>query len=110
MVLIFHSFEGFSDLEDVWDDLHVSRLKYNTLDDFQESSPMSLPFITNLSVLINFYVFNQMVLIFHSFKDLEDFCDDLPVSRLKYNALDEFQEVFQTTSKKFSDEVFFHIK
>nr|VDC76077.1 unnamed protein product [Brassica rapa] len=42
-----------------------------------------------------------MVLIFYSFKgfsDLEDFSDDLPVSRLKYNALDDFQEVFQTTS------------
>uniref|UniRef100_A0A0D3ANW9 Uncharacterized protein n=1 Tax=Brassica oleracea var. oleracea TaxID=109376 RepID=A0A0D3ANW9_BRAOL len=39
-----------------------------------------------------------MVLIFHSFKDLEDFWDDLHVSRLKYNALDDFQEVFQTTS------------
>ncbi|KAG5414646.1 hypothetical protein IGI04_002213 [Brassica rapa subsp. trilocularis] len=65
-------------------------------------------------------VFNQMVLMFYSFKgrsinfiyvffhlnvfgyggfsDLEDFSDDLPVSRLKYNALDDFQEVFQTTS------------
>ncbi|WZY70452.1 hypothetical protein YC2023_002692 [Brassica napus] len=32
------------------------------------------------------------------FSDLEDFSDDLPVSRLKYNALDDFQEVFQTTS------------
>ncbi|KAF3586500.1 hypothetical protein F2Q69_00028203 [Brassica cretica] len=66
-----------------------------------ESSPMSLPFITDLSVL----VFNQMVLIFHSFKgfsDLEDFWDDLPVSRLKYNALDNFQEVFQTTFRKSS--------
>ncbi|KAF2573354.1 hypothetical protein F2Q70_00004873 [Brassica cretica] len=67
---------------------------------------MSFPFITDLSVL----VFNQMVLIFHSFKDLEDFWDDLPVSRLKYNAQDDFQEVFQTTSRKSSDEVFFHIK
>ncbi|KAF3510190.1 hypothetical protein F2Q69_00002738 [Brassica cretica] len=28
--------------------------------------------------------------------------DDLPVSRLKYNALDDFQEVFQTTSRKSS--------
>ncbi|WZZ28165.1 hypothetical protein YC2023_011566 [Brassica napus] len=36
MILIFHSFKGFSDLEDFWDDLPVSRLKYNTLDDFQE--------------------------------------------------------------------------
>ncbi|KAF3545169.1 hypothetical protein DY000_02005965 [Brassica cretica] len=40
-----------------------------------------------------------MVLIFHSFKDLEDFCDDLPVS---HNMLDDFQEVFQTTSRKSS--------
>ncbi|KAF3522742.1 hypothetical protein F2Q69_00047287 [Brassica cretica] len=51
-----------------------------------------------------------MVLIFHSFKgfsDLEDFWDDLPVSRLKYNALDDFQEVFQTTSWK-SDKSPFH--
>ncbi|KAG5415274.1 hypothetical protein IGI04_002841, partial [Brassica rapa subsp. trilocularis] len=50
-------------------------------------------------------VFNQMVLIFHSFKgfsDLEDFWDDLLVSRLKYNALDDFQEVFQTTSTSVS--------
>ncbi|KAF3550781.1 hypothetical protein DY000_02005116 [Brassica cretica] len=101
-------YAGFSDLEDIWDDLLVSRLKYNTLDDFQEvfqttsrrssglpgsrlteSSPISLPFITDLSVLI-------------SFSDLEDFWDDLPVSRLKYNALDDFQEVFQTTSRKSS--------
>ncbi|KAF3600715.1 hypothetical protein F2Q69_00036567 [Brassica cretica] len=127
MVLIFHSFKGFSDLEDVWDDLPVSRLENNALDDFQEvfqttsrkssglpgsrlteSSHMSLPFITDLSVL----VFNQMVLIFHSFKgfsDLEDFWDDLLVSLLKYNALydfqevpDDFQEVFQTASRKSS--------
>ncbi|CAG7870087.1 unnamed protein product [Brassica rapa] len=32
------------------------------------------------------------------FSDLEDFWDDLSVSRLKYNALDDFQKVFQTTS------------
>nr|VDC99846.1 unnamed protein product [Brassica oleracea] len=110
MVLIFHSFKGFSDLENVWDDLPDSLLKYNALDDFHRQSPMSLPFITDLSVL----VFNQMVRIFHSFKDVEDFWDDLPVSRLKYNALgslpDDFHEVFQTTSKKSSYEVFFHIK
>ncbi|KAF3571941.1 hypothetical protein F2Q69_00058303 [Brassica cretica] len=57
-----------------------------------------------------------MIPIFHSFKgrffrsgfeytgfsDLENFWDDLPVSRLKYNALDDFQEVFQTTSRKSS--------
>ncbi|KAF2556953.1 hypothetical protein F2Q68_00012748 [Brassica cretica] len=32
------------------------------------------------------------------FSDLEDFWDDLRVSHLKYNALDDFHEVFQTTS------------
>uniref|UniRef100_A0A0D3B8I3 Uncharacterized protein n=2 Tax=Brassica oleracea TaxID=3712 RepID=A0A0D3B8I3_BRAOL len=52
-------------------------------------------FLTNLSFL---QIFIQMVLIFLSFKDLEDFWDDLPVSRLKYNVLDDFQEVFQATS------------
>ncbi|KAF2547029.1 hypothetical protein F2Q70_00023610 [Brassica cretica] len=36
------------------------------------------------------------------FSDLEDVWDDLPVSRLKYNALDDFQEVFQTTSRRSS--------
>ncbi|KAF2532138.1 hypothetical protein F2Q70_00030638 [Brassica cretica] len=40
-------------------------------------------------------VFHHMVLIFHSFKDLEDFW----ARRL----LDDFQEVFQTTSRKSSD-------
>ncbi|KAF2618679.1 hypothetical protein F2Q68_00038926 [Brassica cretica] len=29
-------YAGFSDLEDVWDDLPISRLKYNALDDFYE--------------------------------------------------------------------------
>ncbi|KAF2618344.1 hypothetical protein F2Q68_00040214 [Brassica cretica] len=50
-------------------------------------------------------IFNQMVLIFHSFKgfsNLEDFWEDLPVSRPKYNALDDFQEVFQMISRKSS--------
>ncbi|CAG7909461.1 unnamed protein product [Brassica rapa] len=72
-------------------------------------SVLSHVFLTNLFFL---QVFNQMLLIFYSFKDLEDFSDDLPVSRLKYNALDDFQEVFQTTSisVKSSDKVFFHIK
>ncbi|CAG7888702.1 unnamed protein product, partial [Brassica rapa] len=73
---------------------------------------------------------HQTLYEFFSFSDLEDFSDDLPVSRLKYNALDDFQEVFQTTSIsssrvtrsrldflevvwtswKSSDKVFFYIK
>ncbi|KAG5400771.1 hypothetical protein IGI04_015378 [Brassica rapa subsp. trilocularis] len=36
--------------------------------------------------------------LYKGFSDLEDFWDDLHVSRLKYNALDDFQKVFQTTS------------
>ncbi|KAG5376107.1 hypothetical protein IGI04_040703, partial [Brassica rapa subsp. trilocularis] len=63
---------------------------------------LSHVFLTNLSFL---HVFNQMVLIFYSFKgfsDLEDFWDDLPVSCPKYNALDDFQEVFQITSTSVS--------
>ncbi|KAF2579036.1 hypothetical protein F2Q68_00003535 [Brassica cretica] len=119
-------YAGFSDLEDIWDDLLVSRLKYNTLDDFQEivwtSWKSSDGVFSHLSPFHNrskrfdkflcliflhllLHVFNQMALIFHPFKgfsDLEDFWDDLPVSRLKYNALDDFQEVFQTTSRKSS--------
>ncbi|KAF2540442.1 hypothetical protein F2Q70_00036431 [Brassica cretica] len=87
---------GFSDLKDVWDDLPVSRLKYNALDDFLE---------VWTSWKLSDEVFSH-VSPFHNrsecfgFSDLEDFWDDLPVSRLKYNALDDFQEVFQTTSRK----------
>uniref|UniRef100_A0A0D3CVH1 Uncharacterized protein n=1 Tax=Brassica oleracea var. oleracea TaxID=109376 RepID=A0A0D3CVH1_BRAOL len=133
MVLIFHSFKGFSDLED------------SGLEDFQ----------TNLSV----FVFNQMVLIFYldmyfvfqiwgliymfsrSRSNFGRLMGSLLGSLLKYNALevfkevfqddlqkvfqttsrkssrrlqrsllDDFKEVFQTTSWKFSDGVFFHIK
>ncbi|WZZ81238.1 hypothetical protein YC2023_101810 [Brassica napus] len=72
--------------------------------------------------------FNQMVLIFHLdwiylgliymfFRSGSDFgrpMESLLGSLLKYNALEDFQEVFQTTSKKSSrkssDGVFFHIK
>ncbi|KAF2574792.1 hypothetical protein F2Q70_00000905 [Brassica cretica] len=55
------------------------------------------PFIIDLSVL----VFNHMVLIFLSFKDVEDFW----ARRLP----DDFHKVFQTTSRKSSDGVFSHI-
>ncbi|WZZ34355.1 hypothetical protein YC2023_017756 [Brassica napus] len=133
---------GFSDLEDVWDDLPVSRLKYNALDDFQEvfqttSMKSSKRVVWKTSWKSSDGVFSH-VSLFHNiserfgFSDLEDFLDDLLVSRLKYNALDDFQEVFQTTSWKSSrllqgilpdnfqevvwiswkssGEVFFHIK
>ncbi|KAF3535604.1 hypothetical protein F2Q69_00020137 [Brassica cretica] len=122
---------GFSDLEDLPD----SRLKYNALDGFQEvfqttsisvvwtswkssdevffhikwSPSLSLFLIRWYSSSTHLKVF-QIWISYAGFSDLEDFWDDLPVSRLKYNALDDFQEVFQTTSRKSSDEVFFHIK
>ncbi|KAF2613510.1 hypothetical protein F2Q70_00011099 [Brassica cretica] len=42
------------------------------------------------------------------FSDLEDVLDDLPVSRLKYNALDDSLEVVWTSWKS-SDGVFSHV-
>ncbi|KAF2564708.1 hypothetical protein F2Q70_00015418 [Brassica cretica] len=105
-------YAGFSDLEDFWDDVPVSRLKYNALDDFQEffqtifrNSSRRLP-----GSLLTKSPFHNRSERF-GFSDLDLICrffrygrlwDDLPVSRLKYNALDDFQEVFQTTSRKSS--------
>ncbi|CAG7909314.1 unnamed protein product [Brassica rapa] len=60
---------------------------------------MSLPFITYMSVLVNFYIY-LIFTHFQCFSDLEDFSDDLVFSRLKYNALDDFQEIFQKTSSR----------
>ncbi|KAF2532216.1 hypothetical protein F2Q70_00030847 [Brassica cretica] len=73
--------------------------------------------------------FNQTVLIFHldmyfvcftylgliyiflrSGSDFGRRMGSLFGSLLNYNALEDFQEVFQTTSRKSSDGVFFHIK
>ncbi|KAF2584162.1 hypothetical protein F2Q70_00035251 [Brassica cretica] len=152
MVLIFHSFKGFSDLEDFWDDLPVSRLKYNALDDLPVSRLDFLELLTKSSsissgvqaclcrgMIYNSFVCEGSIRLcfafearefdlhnelygeiyrgknalrhrmffrygfgYASFSDLKDFWDDLPVSRLKYNALDDFQEVFQTTSMKSS--------
>ncbi|KAF2556417.1 hypothetical protein F2Q68_00015326 [Brassica cretica] len=98
-------YKGFSDLEDFWDDLHVSRLKYNALDDFPEvfqTTSISVVWTSWKSSGLHGSLLTKSP--FHNrsehfdFSDLEDFWDDLPVSRLKYNALDDFQEVFQTTS------------
>ncbi|KAF3501861.1 hypothetical protein F2Q69_00043898 [Brassica cretica] len=112
MVLIFHSFKGFSDLEDFWDDLHVSRLKYNALDDFQEvfqttsisvvwtswKSSGLLQSFSDLDLICRIFRSGRLLGRLTCFSDQEDFWDDLPVSRLKYNALEDFQKVFQTTS------------
>nr|VDD25269.1 unnamed protein product [Brassica oleracea] len=54
-----------------------------------------------------------MVLIFHLDISGSDFgrpMGSLLGSLLKYNALEVFQQVFQTTSRNSSDGVFFHIK
>ncbi|KAF3565485.1 hypothetical protein DY000_02018155 [Brassica cretica] len=53
--------------------------------------------------------FTDLGLIYMFFKSGSDF-GRLMGSLLKYNALEDFQEVFQTTSRKSSDGVFFHIK
>ncbi|KAF2580381.1 hypothetical protein F2Q68_00005495 [Brassica cretica] len=113
MVLIFHSFKGFSDLEDFQMTSRKSsrRLPGSLL---TESSPMS-PFHNRSER----FGFNQMVLIFHLdmyfvcftdmgliymfFKSGSDFgklMGSLFRSLQKYNVLEDFQEVFQTTSKK----------
>ncbi|KAF3542852.1 hypothetical protein DY000_02007098 [Brassica cretica] len=99
----------FSDMEDFW-----ARKNFRRLPGSIPCLLPCLPFITNLSVLL----FNQMVLIFHldmyfvcfsdldliymffrSGSDFERLMGSLLVSLLKYNALEDFQEVFQTTSK-----------
>ncbi|KAF2552985.1 hypothetical protein F2Q68_00035866 [Brassica cretica] len=143
MVFIFHSFKGFSDQEDFW----ARRLP----DDFQEvfqttsrkssrrlpvsllaeSSPMS-PF-HNRSERFGFTDLDLIYMFFRSGSDFGRPMGSLLGSLLKHNALEDFQEVFQTTSKKSSrrlqrslpddfkevfqttsrksyDRVFFHIK
>ncbi|KAF2589535.1 hypothetical protein F2Q70_00040660 [Brassica cretica] len=96
-------YEGFSDLEDFWDDLPVSHLKYNALDNFQEvfqttsTSRKSSGLLGSLLAKSSFHNRSERF-------DLEDFWDDLPVIRLKYNALENFQEVVWTSWKS-SDEV-----
>uniref|UniRef100_A0A0D3BTB1 Uncharacterized protein n=1 Tax=Brassica oleracea var. oleracea TaxID=109376 RepID=A0A0D3BTB1_BRAOL len=114
---------GFSDLEDFWarrlpddfqeDFLMTSRKSSRRLPRslLTESSPMS-PFHNRyerfdkfLCLIFLHLVLNQMVLIIHldiSGSDLGRPMGSLLGSLLKYNALEDFQEVFQTTSKKSS--------
>ncbi|KAF3541632.1 hypothetical protein F2Q69_00020214 [Brassica cretica] len=112
MVLIFHSFKGFSDLEDFW----TRRLP----DDFQEvfqttsrksSSRLPRSLLTESSHMSPFhnrsehFGFTGLDLIYMFFRYESDFrrpMGSLLGSLLKYNALEDFQEVFQTTSKKSS--------
>ncbi|KAF3562695.1 hypothetical protein DY000_02017110 [Brassica cretica] len=138
MILIFHSFKGFSDLDLICRFFRSRRL-LGRLTCLEQSivmsrlTPQTLCSCPGYNLLEPLqqdqHVFHHMILIFHSFKDLdldmqvfqiwktsgttyiserfgfsdlEDFWDDLSVSRLKYNALDDFQEVFQTTFRKSS--------
>ncbi|KAF3555428.1 hypothetical protein F2Q69_00012197 [Brassica cretica] len=88
MVLIFHSFKGFSDMEDFWDELPVSFLKYNALEDFQDDLPGSLltesshmsPFY-NRSERFGFQIWNRLWKTSRkSYRRyiLEDFQEDFP--------------------------------
>ncbi|KAF3522042.1 hypothetical protein F2Q69_00048398 [Brassica cretica] len=88
-------YAGFSDLEDVWDDLPVSRLKYNALTDLSV-------FVRSDGVFSHVYPFHNRSERF-GFSDLEDVWDDLPVSRLKYNALTDLSVFVR------SDGVFSHV-
>ncbi|KAF3534786.1 hypothetical protein DY000_02041048 [Brassica cretica] len=96
MVLIFHSFKGFSDLDL---DMQVFQIwKTFGLEDFREV-------FQTTSRKSSDGVFSHMVLIFHLDISGSDFgrpMGSLLRSLLKYNALEDFQEVFQTTSKKSS--------
>uniref|UniRef100_A0A0D3DLE9 Uncharacterized protein n=1 Tax=Brassica oleracea var. oleracea TaxID=109376 RepID=A0A0D3DLE9_BRAOL len=117
MVLIFHSFKGFSDLKDFW--------ARNLPDDFHEVfQTTSRKFLIRWFSSSTWICFLDMGLIYMFFRSGSDFgrlMGSLPRSLLKYNVLkssrrlpgslpDDFQEVFQTTSRKSSDGVFFHIK
>ncbi|KAL0652184.1 hypothetical protein Bca4012_094875 [Brassica carinata] len=99
--------EVFSDLEDFWDDLPVIRLKYNALENFQEvfqttstSRKSSIKIdLSNLPLIFSVFKSFERFLIYRFFRSGFDmqvfqiwktFWDNLHVSRLKYNALDDF--------------------
>ncbi|KAF2609219.1 hypothetical protein F2Q68_00045200 [Brassica cretica] len=102
MVLIFHSSKGFSDLDL---DMQVFQIwKTSGLEDFQTTSWKSSD-----GVLIRWFssstwiCFTDLGLIYMFFRFGSDFgrpMGSLLRNLLKYNALEDFQEVFQTTSKK----------
>ncbi|KAF3517203.1 hypothetical protein DY000_02061053 [Brassica cretica] len=108
MVLIFYSFKGFSD-QDL--DMHVFQMwKTSGLEDFQTTSRKSSDGVFNQIVLIfhldmYFVCFSDLGLIYICFtsgSNLGRPMGSLLGSLLKYNAPDDFQEVFQTTSRKSS--------
>ncbi|KAG5383564.1 hypothetical protein IGI04_035034 [Brassica rapa subsp. trilocularis] len=83
----------FADLEDFWDDLPVSRLKYNAIKDFQDYLPGSL--LTESShIFFVFKPFEHFLIcgFFRSRVYFGIFMGSLLGSLLKYNALEEFSE------------------
>ncbi|KAF3593188.1 hypothetical protein DY000_02023510 [Brassica cretica] len=105
MVLIFHSFKGFSDLEDFWAIRLPGRLPVP--DDFQEVfqttsrkssdgvfsrfNQMVLIFHLDMYFVCSIEVFTDMGLIYMFFRSGSDFGRPMG-SLLKYNALEDFQE------------------
>ncbi|WZZ78204.1 hypothetical protein YC2023_098776 [Brassica napus] len=98
MVLIFHSFKGKS-----------INFRYTTSTKSSKRLPGSL--LAESSLMSPFhnrfdrFGFLDMGLIYMFFRSGSDFgrlMGSLPRSLLKYNVLNDFQEVFQTTSKKSS--------
>ncbi|KAG5383990.1 hypothetical protein IGI04_035460 [Brassica rapa subsp. trilocularis] len=113
MVLIFHSFKDFSDLEDFW----ARRLPYDFQEDFhttfrKSSRRLLRSLLTESSDGVFSHIFNQMVLIFHL--DMYFVCSikiwirlwktygKSSRKRLRRSLPDDFKEVFQSTSKKSS--------
>ncbi|KAF3575220.1 hypothetical protein F2Q69_00062596 [Brassica cretica] len=99
MVLIFHSFKGFSDLEDFW--ARSRRLPESLPGDFQEVFQVLIRWFSS-STWICFTDLGLLYMFFRSGSDFGRPMGCLLGSLLKYNALEDFQEVFQTTSKKSS--------
>ncbi|KAG5399553.1 hypothetical protein IGI04_014160 [Brassica rapa subsp. trilocularis] len=97
MVLIFHSFKGFSDVEDFW----ARRLPGSFPNDFQEVLIRRF----SSSTWICFTDLSLIYMFFRSGSDYGRPMESILGSLLKYNALQDFQKVFQTTSKKSSRRV-----
>ncbi|KAF2563896.1 hypothetical protein F2Q70_00017868 [Brassica cretica] len=111
MVLIFHSFKDFSDLDL---DMQIFQIrKTSGLEDFQTTSrktsrrlPGRLPddfqMTSRKSERFGFIDLGLIYMFFRSESDFGRPMGNLLGSLLKYNALEDFQQIFQTTSKKSS--------
>ncbi|KAF2591360.1 hypothetical protein F2Q70_00040224 [Brassica cretica] len=101
-------YKGFSDLEEFWDYLPVSRLKYNALDDFQEvfqTTSISVVWTSWMSFglpgsLLTKFLFHNRSERFDDFHEVQ--MTSMKSRRLRRSLRDNFEEVFQTTSRKSS--------